>query len=102
MRRASAIRQLDVPRTNVIGERLRVARQLHRPPLSMEETGRRATELTGYRITRDMLVKIENDRRSVYDYEVRALALALDVDARFLLGLVDDPGPRPDSDSSTG
>lgn len=93
MRRASAIRQMQEPRTNVIANRLRAARQLHNPQLSLEATARRTLALTGYRITKDMLVKIENDRRSVYDYEVRALALALGVDARFLLGLTDDPGP---------
>lgn len=93
MRRASAIRRMPEPRTNVIANRLRAARQLHNPPLSLEATARRTLALTGYRITKDMLVKIENDRRSVYDYEVRALALALSVDARFLLGLTDDPGP---------
>ncbi|MBX8463668.1 transcriptional regulator [Deinococcus sp. RIT780] len=38
-----------------------------------------------------MLIRIENHQRAVYDYEVRALAEALDVDTRFLLGIIDEP-----------
>jgi len=38
-----------------------------------------------------MLNKIETQRRSVYDFEVYALALAVSVDVRYLLGLTGDP-----------
>ena len=62
------------------------------PPITMEETAKRATVLSGYHISRDMLVRIENGYRSVYDYEVYALTLALNVDVRFLMGLTEEPG----------
>lgn len=75
----------------MIAERLRTARLQHLPPLSMEATAQRATALSKYHITRDMLGKIESNQRSVYDYEVCALALALEVDVRFLLGLIEEP-----------
>ncbi|UQN10233.1 helix-turn-helix domain-containing protein [Deinococcus sp. QL22] len=91
MRRASAIRRREETMANLIGPRLRRARQFHTPPLTMEATAQRATA-SGYAITENMLNKIETQRRSVYDFEVYALALAVGVDARYLLGLTDDPG----------
>jgi len=60
--------------------------------MTHEHTCQRATKLSGYVLTRDALVRIENQQRSAYDYEVLALSLALGVDVRFLLGLTDDPG----------
>lgn len=92
VRKASAIRRLDAQRPNLVGERVRLARQLHRPKLTLVEAARRASEGSGYHITRDTLIRIENLQRCAYDYEVVALAQALLVDVRFLLGLQDDPG----------
>ncbi len=71
---------------------MRAARHLHAPVMTHEHTCQRATKLSGYVLTRDALVRIENQQRSAYDYEVLALSLALGVDVRFLLGLTDDPG----------
>lgn len=76
---------------NVIGERLGIARRLTDPHTTFAEISRRAEEQTGYSITVNALIKIEMGIRPTYDYEVAALALALGVDARFLLGLIDDP-----------
>lgn len=92
MRRASSIRRSANAGANVISLRLRAARALHDPPLSMEETSQRVARISDLEITRNMIVKIETNRRSVYDYEVRILAEALGVDVRFLLGISDDPG----------
>lgn len=99
MRQASAIRRLT-KKPNIIAERLRLARRLHTPPMTMEATSARVLELSGYSITKTMLIRIENHQRSVYDFEVLALAEALDVDVRFLLGLIDEPRARPDSEPS--
>lgn len=92
MRKASAIRRRGGESSNIIADRLKTARSLRTPPLSMEETAQRATALSGFHISRDMIVRIENNHRSAYDYEVYALALALDVDVRYLMGLSEHPG----------
>ncbi|WP_052351975.1 hypothetical protein [Deinococcus pimensis] len=97
-RRPSAIRQTD-KRSNIVAARVRLARHLHVPPLTIAKTSQRATELSGYKITRDALVRIENQQRSVYDYEVAALARALGVDANYLLGLTDEPGVKQQGSS---
>ena len=91
MRRASAIRRGQPSRHNLIGDRLKTARLLRTPPLSIVETSRRATQASGFQITRLMLAKIEKQQRSVYDFEVLAFAEALGVDVRYLLGVIDDP-----------
>ncbi|WP_407543519.1 hypothetical protein Q0M94_26555 (plasmid) [Deinococcus radiomollis] len=80
-------------RTNLIGPRLRSVRLLHQPPMTIELVVQRASLLSGFVITANMVTKIETQRRAVYDYEVYALSLAVGVDPRFLLGFTDDPGP---------
>lgn len=95
-RQPSAIRRRDEAKANLIGPRLRTARGLHTPILTAERTAALATELSGFEITENMLNKIETQRRSVYDFEVYALALAVGVDARYLLGLTDDPSFNPE------
>ncbi len=92
MRQASALRRLT-QRSNIIAERLRLARRLHDPTLTLEATSQRIRAISEYSITKHMLIKIENNQRSVYDYEVKVFAEALGVDVRFLLGLSDDPSP---------
>jgi len=94
MRRASAIRRGQPTRPNLVAARLKAARYLQTPPLSIAETSRRATQALGLQITRIMVAKIEANLRSVYDFEVVALAIALDVDTRYLLGIIDDPHPE--------
>lgn len=91
-RQPSAIRQSH-NKSNVIAERLREARRLHTPVMTHQLTSDRASALSGYAMTRDMLVRIEQQQRSVYDFEVVALSMALGVDVRFLLGMTDEPGP---------
>lgn len=96
MRRPTAIRRLPTPadghaRTNVVGERVRAARQMRQPPLSLEATSQRILDLTGYDIKKHALVQIENQKRSCLDYELVAIAHALHVSPLWLLGLTDDP-----------
>lgn len=92
MRQPSAIRR-STNRSNVIAERLRLARRLHDPPLTLQAVSDLIAATTDYTITKTMLIRIEGNQRSVYDYEVRALADVLKVDVRFLLGVTDDPHP---------
>jgi len=74
------------PSRNIIGERLREARQLFKPPLTQDQlSGRLAAE--GTQLDRVAIAKIESGLRSAFDFEVRALALVLKVDMKWLLGM---------------
>ncbi len=71
---------------NIIGERLKESRQQFNPPLTQDQlSGRLAKE--GIQIDRVVLAKIESGLRCAFDYEVRALASVLKVDANWLLGI---------------
>lgn len=71
---------------NIIGERLREARRLFKPPLTQDQlSGRLAAE--GIQLDRVAITKIESGLRAAFDFEVRALALVLKVDVRWLLGM---------------
>lgn len=92
VKRTSAIRRDPDGLANLIGSRLKAARELHSPPMTIRATAERVEALGSYTITNIMLHKIEGQRRSVYDFEVKLLAQALGVDVRYLLGLTDEPG----------
>lgn len=71
---------------NIIGQRLREARQSFKPPLTQDQlSGRLASE--GLQLDRVAITKIESGLRSAFDFEVRALAIALKVDVKWLLGM---------------
>jgi len=94
VRRASAIRRQSAGlegqpagRGNVIGERVRQARQ--RQSLTMLQLCERVEAQAGYEFHQSTLTRIEQGIRSVYDFEVIILSLALETDVRVLLGLMD-------------
>ena len=71
---------------NIIGARIREARQLFDPPLTQDQlAGRLAKE--GIQLDRVALAKVENGLRCAFDFEVKALAAVLKVDANWLLGI---------------
>ena len=71
---------------NIISQRLREARNRFSPPLTQDQlSGKLAGE--GVQLDRVALAKIEIGLRCAYDYEVKALAAALKVDANWLLGI---------------
>lgn len=72
-------------RKNVIGRRVAEARRRCSPMLTQDALSGRLARL-GIQIDRAAIAKIENNHRRVVDYEVRALAQALNVDANWLLG----------------
>ncbi len=77
---------------NIIGKRLKEARQLHFPPLTQDQlSGKLASK--GLELDRVAIAKIETGIRCVFDYEVKALAAALKVDVKWLLGIAGSPGP---------
>ena len=71
---------------NIVGKRVKMARQSHFPSLTQDQlSGKLATK--GVQLDRVAIAKIETGIRCAFDYEVRALAIALKVDARWLLGI---------------
>jgi hypothetical protein len=71
---------------NLIGERVKKARQQFNPPLTQDQLSGRLAKL-GIQIDRVALAKIETGLRCAFDFEVKALASVLKVDANWLLGI---------------
>jgi hypothetical protein len=77
---------------NIIGERVKEARKRHNPPLTQDQlSGRLAAH--GLQLDRVAIAKIETGFRCAFDFEVKALAAAMQVDANWLLGA--KPASRP-------
>lgn len=71
---------------NIIGRRIKQARQSFVPPLTQDQlSGRLARR--GIHLDRVALAKIESGTRCAFDFEVKALAGVLRVDANWLLGI---------------
>lgn len=91
MRQASALRRqtgmAGMAVGNVIGGRVRQARL--DLGLTLQALDDRVSTLSGFELGQPTLTRIERGTRSVYDFEVAALSKALQVDARWLLGLLD-------------
>ncbi len=82
---ASTPRKLARSR-NIIGERLRQARQKLTPPITQDQLSGRLA-VVGVQLDRVAITKIENGTRSVFDFELRAFATVLKTDVRWLLGM---------------
>ena len=70
---------------NISGRRIAEARAFHRPPLTQDALSGKLAQI-GVELDRASIAKIETDRRGVLDYELRALVIALNVNADWLLG----------------
>lgn len=70
---------------NIIGGRLAAARERRKPPLTQDALSGKLARL-GIQLDRAAIAKIENNRRHVFDYEVKAIAAALEVNVIWLLG----------------
>lgn len=71
---------------NLIGKRVREARNNMQPPLTQEELSKKLAKL-GVSIDRAGVAKIETGIRGVLDFELIALAKALRVKVNWLLGV---------------
>ena len=69
---------------NIIGKRVKEARQKSNPPLTQQDLSARLCVL-GFSIDRVSISKIEAGDRFVADYEVVAIAKALNVSLEWLL-----------------
>ena len=72
-------------RKNIVGRRVAQARRHCSPALTQDALSGRLARL-GIQLDRAAVAKIENNHRHVLDYELKALAAVLDVDANWLLG----------------
>jgi hypothetical protein len=79
---------------NATGIRLRIARAMHDPALTQEALCALLETNTGLELQPSTVAKIETDARSVYDFEVVALAKTLSVTTDWLLGVSDIGGPE--------
>lgn len=72
-------------RGNICAARVRLARALHKPPLTQNELARKI-QLMGMDITPLTISRIEKNQRHVCDAELRMLAKALGVTMDWLCG----------------
>ena len=68
---------------NVCGDRIRIARALHKPPFTQEDLAREIN-LMGMEMTPLIVSRIERNQRHVCDGELKMLAKALGVTMEWL------------------
>ena len=71
---------------NLVGERVKEARANAQPPLTQEQLSNKLAKL-GVSVDRAGVAKIESGIRGVLDFELVALARALNVKVSWLLGV---------------
>jgi hypothetical protein len=75
---------------NIVGKRMKEARQLYCPPLTQDQLSGKLAAI-GVHLDRVAIAKIETGIRCVFDFEIKALARILKVDANWLLGIAARP-----------
>ena len=70
---------------NICGERVRLGRAMHKPPLKQEDLAQKIN-LMGMEITPLIISRIEKNQRHVADGELKMLAKALGVSMEWLCG----------------
>lgn len=68
---------------NICGDRVRLARAMHKPPLRQEDLAREIN-LMGMGMTKLIISRIEKNQRHVCDAELKMLAKALGVTMEWL------------------
>ena len=68
---------------NICGNRIRLARAMHKPPLTQEDLARKINSM-GMEITPLIISRIEKNQRHVCDGELKMLAKALGVTMEWL------------------
>jgi len=68
---------------NICGEKVRLARAMHKPPLTQEELATKLN-LMGIDFTKVIISRIEKNQRHVVDGELKMLAKALGVTMEWL------------------
>ena len=70
---------------NLCGDRVRLGRAMHKPPMTQEDLAREIN-LLGMEITPLIISRIEKNQRHVCDAELKMLAMALGVTMDWLCG----------------
>ena len=70
---------------NICGDRVRLGRAMHKPPLTQDDLAREVN-LLGMDMTKLIVSRIEQKRRHVCDAELQILAKALGVTMDWLCG----------------
>lgn len=70
---------------NLCGDRVRIGRALHKPPLTQEELAKKIN-LMGMEMTKLIISRIEKNQRHVCDAELYMLSRALGVSMDWLCG----------------
>ena len=76
---------------NLCGDRVRIGRALHKPPLTQEELAKKIN-LMGMEMTKLIISRIEKNQRHVCDGELFMLSRALGVSMDWLCGDGEDMG----------
>lgn len=69
---------------NVCGDRVRLGRAMHKPPLTQQQLAQK-TDFLGLPLTKTIISRIEKSERHVCDAELKVLAMALGVSMDWLL-----------------
>jgi hypothetical protein len=78
---------------NLIGKKLKELRKQCTPPVTQDQLSGRLAKL-GIQLDRVAIAKIETGRRCVFDFELKAIADALEIDPAVLLATaVGEPAP---------
>ena len=75
---------------NLCGDRVRIGRVLHKPPLTQEGLAQKIQFMGVTDMTRQIISKIETGERHVIDAELRVIAQALNVSMEWLVGDTED------------
>lgn len=77
---------------NICGDRVRLGRAMHKPPLRQEDLAREIN-LLGMEITPLIISRIEKNQRHVCDAELKLLAKALGVTMEWLCSMDEELTP---------
>lgn len=77
---------------NICGDRVRLGRAMHKPPLRQEDLAREIN-LMGMDMTKLIISRIEKNQRHVCDAELVMLARALGVTLEWLCGIDQNVNP---------
>lgn len=75
---------------NICGERIRIARAIHKPYLTQDQLAKKIQFMGFTNMTRMIISRIEKGERHVIDAELQIIAQALGVSVEWLIGSVEE------------
>ncbi len=85
------MRNMFIIQGNICGDRVRLGRAMHKPPLTQDGLAEKIQFLGATDMTRKIISKIETGERHVIDAELRIIAQALGVSMEWLVGDTENP-----------